>query len=282
MINVNNILVPIDFSESSANAFQYAAWFADKYEANIQLLHVVYPATESIELPSMSAKITQDRVNLAREKLQPFIQRNIQLVNVKNQLQQLPKVSATLEIGYPTSYIPEFAKANKIDLIIMGTKGERNAVEKILGSVTSATIARAACPVLAVPNDTDFQQIHSVTYASDLAVGDPFHIWEMTKFLQPFDPVFRVIHVQADEKERKPISMDDIRTFFEDQPELKVSCHKVEKRDVLEELDEFVENWSSNLLIMYKPKRKILDRLFHKSLTKQVALNTDVPLLVLQ
>ena len=42
-IRLKRILVPVDFSESSSKALQYAVSFAKQFSAEIVLLHVVQP-----------------------------------------------------------------------------------------------------------------------------------------------------------------------------------------------------------------------------------------------
>jgi len=51
---------------------------------------------------------------------------------------------------------------------------------------------------------------------------------------------------------------------------------------VEEELTDFEETWDVDLLVMSKPNRGFFQRLFHRSVTKELALHTDVPLLVLR
>lgn len=282
MVDIKKILVPTDFSPIAANAFQYAVWFAQKYNAAIQLLNIVYPATESIELPSMAAQITQDRVHLSKQQLETFIEENLAIVKQKHELPVLPVVTSDLDIGYPVSLISTYAKREHFDLIIMGTKGAHNAVEQTFGSVTTATIAKSDCPVLAIPEEIDTQKIQSVAYATDLSEGTPLHIWEASKLLHPFAPSFRVVHVQSKEAVERSLDIAKLEHFFEDHSTLDIRCYNLKNEDVLEELDEFVENRVIDLLIMYKPKRSIFDRIFHRSITRKMALNTKVPLLVLR
>ncbi|MBK8566180.1 MAG: universal stress protein [Saprospiraceae bacterium] len=40
---IHNILIPTDFSDCAANAYQYGLLFADKWKAGLKLLHVVAP-----------------------------------------------------------------------------------------------------------------------------------------------------------------------------------------------------------------------------------------------
>jgi len=62
MKKITKILVPTDFSDNALNAFRYAIWFADQYEAAIHLVHVIYPSAEPLDYPSLAAQAAQQRI----------------------------------------------------------------------------------------------------------------------------------------------------------------------------------------------------------------------------
>ena len=57
MKEINKILVPTDFSETASHAFRYALWFADQVDANLQLLHVIYPEAEPLDFSDYGCEI---------------------------------------------------------------------------------------------------------------------------------------------------------------------------------------------------------------------------------
>ena len=67
MKKIQNILVPTDFSDNALNAFRYAVWFADHYQADIHVVHVVYPIAEPLDYPAMAAQMMQQRMDTAKE-----------------------------------------------------------------------------------------------------------------------------------------------------------------------------------------------------------------------
>ena len=56
MIDLHRILVPTDFSKHSHNALTYAAAFAEKFGAELYLLHVVQDLALFIPLPLGNSK----------------------------------------------------------------------------------------------------------------------------------------------------------------------------------------------------------------------------------
>ncbi|MDV7400603.1 universal stress protein, partial [Arthrospira platensis SPKY1] len=82
-------------------------------------------------------------------------------------------MDAEVEIGTPASLISDMAKRVEADFIVMGTRGEHNALEKIWGSVTTAVIEHAHCPVWVVPEHAPYSNIAIAAYATDLDEADP-------------------------------------------------------------------------------------------------------------
>ena len=60
MQTIKRILFPTDFSAASQNAFRHCILVADKYGADIQMLHVIFPEYEALDLPVMAAQATKE------------------------------------------------------------------------------------------------------------------------------------------------------------------------------------------------------------------------------
>ncbi len=283
MKKIKKILFPTDFSDTANNAFRYALRFADKYGASIELLHVIYPEAEPLDFPVMVAQMTQKRIEAGKVILKTFVETSLAQVQAAGQLQHVPEVKPDIEVGIPSTLIPEIAKRKEADLVIMGTQGEHSAFERAFGSVTTATLRKASCPVLVVPNDFNYKLIESIAYATDLDESDPYRIWEVSKLLSPFCPILRAVHIEQRSTEETPLTMQDLEAFFKDHaPTLQITFHNIASANVEDELEDFVGTWGVDLLVMYKPQRKLFERIFHSSLTKKTVLHTETPLLVLK
>ena len=142
MIVLRNILLPTDFSESALQATRYALELARRFQAKLHLLHVIedpvvyLPMFESFPLPSR-----QDFEQFAQTRLENWI---------------LPEDQQGLELVYrwahgrPFVEIVRDAKANDVDLIVLGTHGRGVAAQLLMGSVAEKVIQKAHCPVLTV------------------------------------------------------------------------------------------------------------------------------------
>lgn len=282
---VQKILFPTDFSDTAQNAFRHALMLADKWKAEIQLLHAVYPEYAPTDLPVMSTKATRDKVDFAQAALKSFTEMGITQVQMGYSFEQVPVVQSDVEIGSPVGIINRVASRDDIDLIIMGTKGEHNALERTLGSVTTGVIEGAPCSVLIVPEEAPMSPAKTVAYAADLSETDAFFVWKAGQLLEPFAPIMHIVHVKTTNDKPHPglIDLDELKgVFAENVPALQLQFHEIQGESVTDALDEFIELSDIDMLIMFAPHHNILRRLFHRSNTRKMAMETHVPLLLVK
>ena len=145
MLEIKRILCPVDFSEFSATAYEYAHSLAHHYKAKLFIQHVAEPFI-SVSHRYVSQPVIEQayalQVEEANEKIHELETRR-RLDEVDHEI--------VLERGGVADCILEFAASEKMDLIAMGTHGKRGLDRLVLGSVTERVLRKAPCPVLAVP-----------------------------------------------------------------------------------------------------------------------------------
>jgi universal stress protein A len=144
IMEIKSILFPTDFSEGSSQALQYAVDMAKKYGAKLYIVHVIYDIAKATGwyVPHTSMdQMYKDIEAGAKKELEAFGVE--ELSGIKN-------IERSVIVGVPHEEIINFAKKNKIDIIIIGTHG-RKGIDRILFGSTAAQVVRfAPCPVLTV------------------------------------------------------------------------------------------------------------------------------------
>ena len=145
------ILVPIDFSPCSEEAFRVALTLAKTFQAELLLLHVV----------DTSALATFNQLGLlavpSDAQGQKRRLRHHARLNVRRllELEAAKGVTAKRIIveGGPFVEIAKTARTENVDLVVMGSYGGRSGnVDKIFfGSTAEKVVRTAGCPVLTVP-----------------------------------------------------------------------------------------------------------------------------------
>jgi len=148
MLEIRNILVPVDFSDHAAEALDHAVSLAKVLGARIHLLHcyairvggvspygLVIPENLDREVRDAAvAKLGEWRAKVAAEG-----------VEVEDSVTPL----------FPSEAIPTHAEQIGADLVVMGTRGLTGMKHVLLGSVAERTIRLAPCPVLTVKKHSD-------------------------------------------------------------------------------------------------------------------------------
>ncbi|MDH3504948.1 MAG: universal stress protein [Nitrospirota bacterium] len=150
---VTHVLVPTDFSPSSAPAFRYAVEWAKVFEAQLTILHV-HSLQPGLDIDAgVAQQFLDEQRKLAREELEKLL---------AEARQQVPSASMELLAGLPSECICEVAREKKCDLIMMGTHGWTGFNRVLFGSVAERVIQRAPCPVLSIPHreSADISAMH--------------------------------------------------------------------------------------------------------------------------
>jgi nucleotide-binding universal stress UspA family protein len=282
---INKILFPTDFSQTSDNALRYAMWLAHKLDASIHILHVLLPGTEAIDAPGAVAAFIAEQAKTAKVMLQLQVDRVTTHVNVAHQYEVLPDLTSEVSVGSVVWQITESVKEKDIDLVVMGTQGEHSLIDRLLGSVASAVIRKSPCPVLVVPPQVQQEHLKIMTYATDLTGIEPFQIWETRNILSPFDPELKMLHICTPDEDPNSRKLNELRQFFAENElvhPITFCTLEAEKSKIASTINQFVTDQKSDLLVLFRPDRGLLENLLHHSITKEVVLSSEVPVLVLK
>ena len=280
---IKRILFPTDFSDTAQNAFRHCLMLAKQLEASVTLLHAIYPEYETMDLPVMAAKATKDKVAAARIALQSFRDFGIAALQQRHAVDALPDIELDVEIGGAVSVITTIARRDAAELIVMGTQGQHNVMERAFGSVTTGVVERADCPVLVIPEKADYQEARIAAYATDLQEGDSVHLRAAAPVLEAYHPILFIVHIQTDGEGQPSFDVEAVEERFAQQlPVLQVQVHSIREETVEEGLAAFVEDHAVDLLIMFAPQHTLLERIFRRSNTRRMALQSHVPLLLIK
>jgi nucleotide-binding universal stress UspA family protein len=141
-LRLRHVLVPVDFSDSSRKALQYAESLARQFHAEIQLLHVA-----EIVPPPPDLMIVADTEALSAENREVGAKR---LAEWQQALGSRVNINSAARLGNPKHEIIQTAQETNTDLIVMGTRGRSGLSRLLTGSTTEHVVRHAPCPVLVV------------------------------------------------------------------------------------------------------------------------------------
>ena len=142
MTTLKNILVATDFEDASAKALLYGRELARRFGATLHVLHVV----EDVVMYGSVESYTPNLVSLQREAEDEARERLAALVSDEDR--DVLHAKTVLMTGAPATAVIEYAKREKIDLILIGTHGRTGLGHLVMGSVAEKIVRLAPCPVL--------------------------------------------------------------------------------------------------------------------------------------
>jgi len=140
-IKLQNICVPVDFSDTSAAALKYAKALAEAFDARLHLLHVLVQWVPDGDFP-ISPQFYVGLEESARKQLETQLTPD-ERKKYRAQLELISGLSEFVEII-------RYAREKSIDLLVLGTHGRGPIAHMLLGSVAEKVVRKAPCPVLTV------------------------------------------------------------------------------------------------------------------------------------
>jgi nucleotide-binding universal stress UspA family protein len=144
-ISLKRILVPLDGSDSSFQAANYAVKLAKMAKAEIIFMHaVVNPPYVEYKTAGL---VIMHYIDEAKKHAEMWYSNTGDMASKEG-----VKFSAEtiLDVASPADSIVNYAESKKVDLIVMGTHGRTGIKRFLLGSVASGVVAHAKCSVLVV------------------------------------------------------------------------------------------------------------------------------------
>ncbi len=260
---MRKILVPTDFSPVAKNALLYGLNLYKNTDTEFDVIHVFHPSFDPVQPEILDSSLGLE--NVKRESMDSLMN-SISPIARQNGI----KVNSLIEVGFTIEKIVEMSK--DYDIIIMGSTGSNNLLNKIFGGISSDVAAKAECPVLLVPGKVRFKSMEKIIYACDFDGIDENILKKVVNFAKRYNASIRFVHIQNKDKEFQFTLSDDLQVNY--------SVSIVEADSVREGISEYIKEEGANLVIMATKQRSFWEKIIHKSHTKEFAMTTDVPLLV--
>jgi nucleotide-binding universal stress UspA family protein len=142
-IDIERILVPLDFSENTPALLEWAAHLAEEHGSRVILLHAYHLPVEFQQLEG--AYLPPDFWASVRSEAQEQLDEHTKPLRAKG----IAVETAVCE-GYAATVIVEEAARRDADLIVIGTHGLSGLKHLLLGSIAERVVQKAPCPVLTV------------------------------------------------------------------------------------------------------------------------------------
>lgn len=271
---MKQILVAVDFSESAANAMQYAMELAKVLNREVCAIHAIHP-TEGINNSTYNAIFIEDYYNNKRQALKSWTAKFTEQEDYKD-----ISVITICNVGFLKTVITRYSNEHPVDLLVMGVTGATG-ITGIVGSNASMIVSKVKLPTLFIPRESKFSNVPIITLATDyetrLSAEDVNALNEMVKAFG--SDKMQVLYV-----EEKPGSRDIVTQESKLRKLIKpaeLEFNYIVNRSPLNGIMDFVETHETDMLCVVKHHHNIVYRLFTKSTVNQIMNKSVKAILVL-
>ena len=277
---MKNILVPTDFSDTATNAVKYAIELASLLDAKLTVLYV--HTQEVVVIDSLPVNLVYTEYLQVPDSVHKQMKKIKELVAAKPDL----KARYLIKEGGVTEEVITQVQETEADLIVMGTEGVDSAYNLLWGSETVSIIGKRKCPVLAVPGNFTgtIKKGADFVFATDFERINDWYVLNLYKLLaQKLEAHINVFFVSKHGREKEDLEYEEdryemLKEYFDG---LDITLIHSYEKDILHAVETFVKAKHATLITMISHERTFLENLFHKSITKEMALNTKVPFLAI-
>jgi nucleotide-binding universal stress UspA family protein len=266
---MRKVLIPTDFSNSSKNAYHYALQLYGNTETSFDVVHIYHTSFDPSQPTVLDFSLGIDKIK--KENVEKFIKDIPE--PIQKGLDKKQNINGKVVMGFASEQLISLSKA--YDVIIMGTTGAHKLADKIFGTISLEVSRKAHCPVFLIPDYSKFISFKNIVYACDFEGINASILEKIVNFAGRFKSQVHFIHVSIED-----VNLDIGTSIQKMNFPINYSTQTIKSASVSEGLNNFVEKNGIELLIMATKKRNFWEQIIHNSITKKMAINSQIPLLV--
>ncbi len=275
---MKTILFPTDFSENAIHASEYAGMLAEKFEANIIIINCYStPVVSEYQVSYDIDNFVLETKKILEENLEDFKRKFIETTHLSEN-----RISYKIEYGFVTDAIVETAKNVDADMIVMGTKGASNVLDKWIGTTAQAVMKAAHCPVWVIPEKANVTYPQKFLYAADLLEDEISATQKLMEFVKPLQANCKIIHIddtfEINQNQQIGEKINDLKDEFKDDDN--VFVRNIKRDDVVEGLEAYIQSYKPDVLALAVHEKSFFNSIFEQSVTNHFVYHADLPMLL--
>lgn len=277
---MRKIIFPSDFSDNAFNALKYATQLFKYEQSEFILLH-----SYSDEVYSSSVDFTEDSLKTYKSQVAKSSTKNLENIKLEI-LKYSPNPKHTYRtissFGLLVDEVNQLVNEENADIVVMGTRGRTNNSDLTFGSNTIQVIKYVQCPVFCIPLLFEFKSFQKVLFPTNYLI--PYQRREL-KLLSEMARKFcaEINFLYISEFSVNTMRQKENQAFLKDAfQEVKVAFHNRFSQDKEEVINNLIEMWNIDLLVMVNSRQTYLESILAPSTIEKIGLNPKIPFLVLQ
>ncbi len=269
---MQNILVPVDFSDTSYTAALYALGLAADLRSPKVILYHAYQAPLTIDSPVTAVQVF-DEAQLKRDS-------TAALENFRSRLENNCPAGCFLEIYSEYSLlingVDDVCRLTNCNLVVMGVTGGGAVAEKLIGSNTVSVARHSTVPVIIVPRNAVYRTVQNIVLLTDYDHTDEnLPVSKIHWLLDHSRAKLQVLHIEKNPEIQR--ELQEIVLLKDHNP----SYHVVHHASFTDGVTGFVEQHKADWVIILPKDHGFFSSLFATSHTTRLAFHSSIPVLAM-
>lgn len=269
---MKKILVPVDFSQPSIEAFKFAVQISRKSKGSITVLHaidlpvMVYGASLDMPVYTYDLGLLNDMKANATSRYRKM---------VRQFGGGIEKIKIIVDQGPVFPVIREYIRNKRFDLVVMGTQGASGFREFFIGSNTEKVVRFSKVPVLAIRKSVPLASIKNIVYPTSLEAGQTEFIKQLKSLQKFFNAKLQLLYLNT------PFNFvrdSEVQAFVKQHKLTNCTINIRHDRYEPDGIIGFAKEAKADLLAMPTHARKGLAHLIGGSVTEDVVNHVDLPI----
>lgn len=277
-LDIRKIMVPVDFSDTSAHALDHAAWLAATAQADLLLVHVLPPDHYYFETPEPYVLPNDDNENrrLAEQQLREIVREYSGRYGINPRYRILQG-----KISYE---IMDLATSESTDLIMMGTHGAKGLEEILIGSNAQQIVSRAPCPVITFQQEKRNPGFSNIVLPIDRSRHSREKVSVAISLAQTCHSKIHILGLldnnDEGEYEKLQIVLDQVQMAI-DNAEISYTRHTVKGDHLAGEAIKYAESIHADLILILTEDESVMGRIDLGPLSRHIVNHSPIPVMSL-
>lgn len=277
--NIQKILIPIDFSDTSMIAIEHAGFTAQLFKAELILLHVIEKHWEQFSVVAPELRIsTPNELTGAIEK---------KLSEIASDIQKKYGVKSfhVTSTGNIFNEILTISKEHNADMVVMGTHGTSGVVEFFIGSNTYKMVTQSECPIISVQSHAKKLGFTNILLPIDDSAHSRQKVNHAIVLAKHFASKIHILGLSDsdDENDKKKfeIKLDQIEEYVK-KCNLPFSRKTVEGKNQSKTTYDYAKTVNADLIVIMTDQDENLTGRFMGTFAQQIINHSKIPVLTIQ
>lgn len=273
--NMKTILFPTDFSSNAVHASEYAGMIAKRLNAQVVLLNIyTIPTISEYQLPNEIENFINQNKREAQANLEEFTKTFLKSTGLEPD-----RVSTRVEYGYVSDKIVDIAHVVQANMIVMGTKGATDFLDRWLGTNAQKVMKNANCPVWIIPQKALIYYPKIFLYAADFQEDELLATHKVKEFSESFGAKCNVVHIHDYFEKNVGHQIEETVHQIDELFDEEVSVKSLNRANVIEGLETYIHTHKPDVLALAIHEKSFFDQIFNTSITNHFVQEAHLPIL---